>query len=212
MHDATRRRVLRLGGGIALVGMAGCLGDEDDPETGDDGDDDEYGDDDHDDDDEYGDDDHDDDDEYGDDDDENGTKVGDEAPDVELETPDGETITIGPIEKPTIVLLVDIHSEHGKEQSRTIADFHEEYGDSASVVTLNTNLDASMDDLRAFADEYGGDWDHAMCDEETIETYRPHATVTVCVYDEDGILVFRHDGEITYESIEATVEGYLGGH
>ncbi|WP_331232775.1 TlpA family protein disulfide reductase [Natronorarus salvus] len=199
MHDATRRRVLQLSGGIALAGMAGCLGDDDDPEIGDDEDDDT---DDHDG-DEY--DDH-------DDDDDEGTKVGDEAPEVELETPDGESVTIGPIEKPTIVLLVDIHSEYGKKQSRTIADFHEEYGDNAHVLTVNTNLDASMDDLRAFAEEYGGDWDHAMCDEETLATYRPHATVTLCVYDEDGTLVFRHDGEITYESVEAAVDGYLGSN
>ena len=199
MHDATRRRVLQLGGGIALVGMAGCLGDDDDPETGDDDYDDS---DDHDDDtDDYDD----------DDDDEDGTEVGDEAPEVELETPDGETVTIGPIEEPTVVLLVDIHSEYAKEQSRTLVDLHAEYGENAHLVTLNTNLDASMDDLRAFADEYGGDWDHAMCDEETLETYRPHATVTLCVYDEDGTLVFRHDGEITYEAVEAAVDGYLGG-
>jgi peroxiredoxin len=206
MHDATRRRVLQLGGGIALVGMAGCLGDDDDPETGDDDYDDS---DDHDDSD--GDDDYDDSDDHDDSDDE-GTKVGDEAPEVELEKPDGETVTIGPIEKPTVVLLIDIHSEYGKEQSRALVDLHEEYGDSAHVVTLNTNLDASMDDLRAFADEYGGDWDHAMCDEETLETYRPHATVTVCVYDEDGTLVFRHDGEITSESVHAAVDGYLDGN
>lgn len=187
--------MIQLSGGIALASMAGCLGSDENPED-DPGDTNDETDD------------------TGDESkgDENAgdekPKSGDDAPEVEVETPDGKTVTIEPKDEPTVVLFADITSEMGKSHSETLAHLHEEYGDYAYMVTINSNLDVSEDDLEAFHEEYGGDWDHAMGTEDALDKYGIDAAVTICIIDEDGTVVFRADGEIDREAIEEAIEVY----
>lgn len=191
MRDTTRRRMIQLSGGIALASMAGCLGsDDDDGNDGknDDGDGSNDGDD------------------TGDE-----PKSGDEAPDFELETPDGDTVELEPIEKPTIVLFADITSETGKSHSETLVDIREKHDDHARVITVNSDLDASKEDLEAFRGEYGGDWTHAMGTADVIEKYGIDAAVTLCIIDEDGELLLRLDGQVSASSIEQALEEYADG-
>lgn len=191
MRDTTRRRMIQLSGGIALAGMAGCLGNNDD-----DGDDNET---------DGGSEDGNSSDGDGSD---GGAETGDDAPDLDLETPDGESVELKPVDKPTVVLFADVTSEEGKTHSETLVDIYEEYGEYARLITVNSDLEASKDDLREFHEEYGGDWEHAMGTAEVIEEYGIDATVTVCVVDEDGELAFRFDGEVTESAIEEAVETY----
>ncbi|MEM4782180.1 MAG: hypothetical protein QXG03_11555, partial [Halalkalicoccus sp.] len=142
--------MIQLSGGIALAGMAGCLGSDDDDDS--DGSDDEY----------QGnetDDEYDGDSDDGTDDDE--PKNGDDAPTVDVETHDGRTITVEAKDKPTVVLFADVTSEKGKSYSEELVDLHGKYADHAYMLTINSNVDVSKEDLKEFHETYGGDWDHA---------------------------------------------------
>lgn len=201
MREIKRRRMIQLSGGIALASMAGCLGadedpDEDEEENGDDAND-ENGDD-H--------DDHDD----GTKDDEK-PESGDDAPKVDVETPDGKTVTIEPKDKPTIVMFADIESEECKAYTETLVDLHGKYDDYAYMLTVNSNLDVSKEDVKAFHEEHGGDWEHAMGDSKAIDTYGITASVTICVIDEDGKIAFRFDGDVDRETVEAVLEAHAEG-
>lgn len=188
--------MIQLSGGIALTSMAGCLGsgdeepDEDNGDTNDNSTDDD-----------------------GNDKSTNGEtgggpKSGDDAPGVDLETTDGKEITLDSIDEPTIVMFLDITSEEGKSHSETLADLHEKHGEYVRVITINSDLDASKEDLTAFREEYGGDWDHAMGTEDALGKYGIETAVTVCIIDEDGKIVLRLDGDVNRSTIERAVEAY----
>ncbi len=199
MREIKRRRMIQLSGGIALTSMAGCLGadedpDEDEEENGDDANG------------ENGDDDHDD----GTKDDDK-PKSGDDAPKVDVETPDGKTVTIEPKDKPTVVMFADIESEECKAYSETLVDLHGKYEDHAYMVTVNSNLDVSKEDVKAFHEEHGGDWEHAMGDLDALEKYGITASVTICVIDEDGKIAFRFEGDVDRETVEKVLEAYAEG-
>lgn len=191
MRDIDRRRMIQLSGGIALASMAGCLGsgDEDNGDKNDNGDNDT--------------DDNSSGDEKGD-----GPKSGDDAPKVDLETPDGKTITLEHNDEPTVVMFADITSEKGRSHSEMLVELHEKYDDHVYMTTVNSNLDVSKDDLEEFHEKYGGDWDHAMGTKDALEKYGIDTAVTVCVIDTDGTVVLRLDGDATQSTIEQAIETY----
>lgn len=181
--------MMQLSGGIALAGMAGCIGrGDEEKEPGDTNDD-------------------------GSPKDENDNekkraKTGDDAPDFELETPDGEKVKLKPVEKPTVVMFVDVKNEAGKTHSKKLVDFHEKHGDYARVITVNSNLDASKDDVRKFHGKYGGDWECAMGDLDTIGKYDVDAAVALRVIDEHGELVARLDAAVSASGIQMFLDAY----
>lgn len=179
--------MLQLSGGIALAGMAGCIGrgDEDEKGSGDTKDDSSNG-----------------------DGAKKKAKTGEKAPTFELETPDGEKVKLESGGKPTVVLFADVTSEAGKTHSKTLVDFHEEHGDHARVITVNSNLDASKDDVRAFHKAYGGDWECAMGDADVLETYDVNAAVALFVIDEHGDLAARLEAEVTASGIRMFLDAY----
>lgn len=196
MRDTTRRRMIQLSGGIALAGMAGCLGSDDEEPTDENTNEDDTNTN-----------------ESSNETDENekddaGANTGDKAPEFNVETPEGETVTLEPVEKPTVVLFTDVTSEEGKTHSQTLVDLHEKHGEEIRLITINSNLDVSKDDLREFRENYGGDWKHAMSTVEVNEKYGIDATATLCVVDDDGELALRFDGEITASAIEDAIEAY----
>lgn len=189
--------MIQLSGGIALASMAGCLGSDDDngdddPDNGDNGDN------------------GDNDEKNGDNDNEkdDGPKSGDDAPKTDVETPDGKTITVEAKDKPTVVMFADITSEKGKSYSETLVDLHGKYDDHAYMLTINSNMDVSKEDLKEFHEKHGGDWDHAMGTEDAIEKYGIEASVMVYVIDEDGKVVFRAEGDVDRETVEKAIEQY----
>lgn len=183
--------MLQLSGGIALAGVAGCIGrgDEEDVKGSDDPK-------------------KDDDSSKKDDDAKKRAKTGDDAPDFELETPDGESVKLKPIEKPTVVLFVDVEHEAGKSHSKKLVDFHEEHADHARVISVSSNLDASKDDVRTFHEAYGGDWECAMGDADVLESYDVDAAVTMAVIDEHGDLAARLEAEVTASGIQMFLDAY----
>ncbi|WP_122090129.1 peroxiredoxin family protein [Halalkalicoccus subterraneus] len=196
--------MIQLSGGIALASMAGCLGSEEDPDedpddTGDDSKDGNNGE------------------EKEDEKKENEKKEdekpknGDDAPKVDVETPDGETITVEAKDKPTVVLFADIRTEEGKSYSKTLVDLHEEYGDRAYVLTINSNTAVSKKDLEEFHEKYGGDWDHATCDDDVLEKYGIEASVTIYVIDEDGKIAFHAEEDIDRKTVKKALEAYADG-
>lgn len=202
MSDMNRLHMIQLFSGTAFASIAGCLGsddnDDDDPDTGDNGD---NGDD-------YDRDENGDNGNNGDSDENDGLESGDDAPKTDVKTPDGETITVEPKGKPTVVMFVDITTEKGKSYSETLVELHGKYDDYAHMLTINSNLDVSKEDLQEFKENYGGDWDHAMGTEDAIEKYGVEASVLICVIDEDGKVVFRADGDIDYDTVETALGQY----
>jgi cytochrome oxidase Cu insertion factor (SCO1/SenC/PrrC family) len=185
--------MLQLTGGIALAGMAGCLGLGDDDEEAEesDGDVEEE--------------------EYEGYEESSGgdrAKTGDDAPDFDLETPDGEKVELKPVEKPTVVMFADVTNDAAKSHSKTLVDFEEKHGDHARVVTINSNLDASKDDVRTFQTAYGGDWECAMGTHEVIEKYDVDAAVALFVVDERGKLVARLEAEATAAALGMFLDAY----
>lgn len=193
MRDTTRRRMLQLSGGIALAGMAGCIGRGDEGDGPDDTDDKESKKDDE---------------KKNGDDTKKRAKTGDDAPDFELETPDGETVKLKPVEKPTVVMFVDVESEAGRSHSKKLVDFHRKHGDHARVITVNSNLDASKDDVREFHGKHGGDWECAMGDLDTVRQYDVDAAVALRVIDEHGELVARLDAAVSASGIQMFLDAY----
>ncbi|MCL7417170.1 MAG: thioredoxin family protein [Halalkalicoccus sp.] len=189
--------MIQLSGGIALASMAGCLGSDEDPkdtdDTGEKNGDTDGGKDKK-------------------DDEKNDTpKSGDDAPKADVETDDGKTVTIEGKDDPAIVMFADVESEKCKSYSETLVDLHEEYGDRVYMLTVNTNMDVSMEGLKEFHGKYGGDWDHAMGSEDLLEKYDIESTVTICVIDEDGTIAFRTDGDIDRKTVEKALEAYVDG-
>lgn len=182
--------MLQLSGGIALAGMAGCIGRGDEEKKKSSG-------------------------ETKDDDSSNGddgankrAKTGEKAPEFELETPDGEKVKLEPGGKPTVVLFADVTSEAGKTHSKTLVDFHEKHADHARVITVNSDLDASKDDVRAFHEAYGGDWECAMGDADVLETYDVDAAVALFVVDEHGDLAARLEADATASGLRMFLDAY----
>ncbi len=185
--------MIQLSGGIALASMAGCLGssDEEPKEDEKNGDDNEKADD-----------------ESTTDEKDDGPKTGDDAPSVDLETHDGEKVSFDAGEKPTVVMFADVTSAEGKSHSETLDALYEEYHERVHVVTVNSNLDASKEDLKEFHENYGGNWEHAMGTEEVLDAYGIGETVTLCIIDEDGKVVLRLDGDVKKSTIEQAIEAH----
>lgn len=184
--------MLQLSGGIAVAGMAGCIGRGDEGDKGD----------------VKGSDDTDDDSSKKDEGATKRAKTGEKAPDFELETPDGEAVKLEADGKPTVVLFADVTSEAGKTHSKTLVDFHEEHADHARVITVNSDLDASEDDVRAFHEAYGGDWECAMGEADVLETYDVNAAVVMAVIDEHGDLAARLEAEVTASGLRMFLDAY----
>jgi peroxiredoxin len=181
--------MLQLSGGIALAGMAGCIGrgdEEAERSSGDTKDEDSSI----------------------DDETKKRAKTGEKAPEFELETPDGEKVKLDSGGKPTVVLFADVTSEAAKSHSRTLVDFHEEHADHARVITVNSDLDVSKDDVRAFHEAYGGDWECAMGDADVLETYGVNAAVALFVVDEHGDLAARLEAETTADGLRMFLDAY----
>lgn len=196
--------MIQLSGGIALASMAGCLGseessDEDPDDTGDDSKDGDNG--------EKKEDEKVEDEKKKDE----KPKNGDDAPKVDVETPDGETITVEAKDKPTVVMFADIRTEEGKSYSKTLVDLHEEYGDRAYVLTINSNTKVSKKDLKGFHEKYGGDWDHAMCGVDVLEEYGVEGSVTIYVIDEHGKIAFHAEEDIDRKTVRKALEAYADG-
>lgn len=197
MRDNTRRRMLQVTGGLALAGMAGCLGLGDDDEEAEESDGDveeneeEY-------------------EGYEESSGDDRAKTGDDAPDFDLETPDGEKVELKPVEKPTVVMFADVTNDAAKSHSKTLVDFEEKHGDHARVVTINSNLDASKDDVRAFQKAYGGDWEFAMGTRDVVEKYDVDVAVALFVVDERGKLAARLEAETTAAALGMFLDAYAG--
>lgn len=184
--------MLQLSGGIALAGMAGCLGRGEDAGS----------------DDVNGNGSPKDEEKDADEKDEKKATPGEDAPDFELETPNGETVKLKPVDEPTVVMFVDVEHEAGKSHSKKLVDFHEKHGDQARVLTVNSNLDASKEDVRTFHERHGGDWRCAMGDRDVVRKYDLDAAVTLCVIDEHGKLAARLDAAVTAAGIRMFLDAY----
>lgn len=132
-----------------------------------------------------------------------GTSVGDQAPDFELESTDGNPVALYSVERPTVLIFIASSCPSCREQSLNLREVHDQLGDSIRAISIDIDPNlSSMEDLRDFQEQYGGDWPHAMATAEFLETYRARATNTTYVLDVGGTITYTDDSVTSVETLE----------
>lgn len=132
-----------------------------------------------------------------------GTSVGDQAPDFELEATDGDSVALYPAERPTVLIFIASSCPSCREQSQNLREVHDQLGDSIRAISIDIDPHlSSMEDLRDFQEQYGGDWSHAMATAEFLEAYRARATDTTYVLDVNGMITYADESVTSVETLE----------
>lgn len=132
-----------------------------------------------------------------------GTDVGDQAPDFELETTDGDSVALYPVEQPTVLIFIASSCSSCREQSLNLREVYDQWGDSIRPISIDIDPHlSSLEDLRDFQEQYGGDWPHAMATAEFLETYRAQATNTTYVLDVGGTITYTDESVTSVETLE----------
>lgn len=179
----SRRRFVRSIGSIAFVGLAGCLSETDQEAQNEDNVDDNG--------------------ETSNGNATEGTGVGEQAPDFELETTDGDSIALYPVERPTVLIFIASSCPSCRDQSRNLREVYDQFGDNFRPISIDIDPHlSSTEDLRDFQEQYGGDWPHAMATAEFLETYHASATDTTYVLDIDGTITYTDESVTSVGTLE----------
>jgi cytochrome oxidase Cu insertion factor (SCO1/SenC/PrrC family) len=126
-----------------------------------------------------------------------GLDVGQKPPDFSLQTTAGTEVTLHPIEKPTVLFLMAAWCTSYKQEEDNLKQVHETFGDDVQLIAIDMDPDRdSMEDLRQFKTQYGGDWIHAMGTKELIQTY--------CLTSLDVTYIINKNDVTTYTDSDVT--------
>lgn len=132
-----------------------------------------------------------------------GTSVGDQAPDFELETTDDDSVALYPVERPTVLIFIASSCPSCREQSLNLREADDQLGDSIRPISIDIDPHlSSIEDLRDFQEQYGGDWPHAMATAEFLEAYRARATDTTYVLDVSGTITYTDESVTSVGTLE----------
>jgi thiol-disulfide isomerase/thioredoxin len=117
-----------------------------------------------------------------------GLGVGERPPDFSLESVAGDTISLRPVEHPTVLFFMAAWCTSCKEEEHSLAQLHEQYGEQVRLISIDVDPQRdSMADLRQFKQQYGGDWPHLMGTTELIRAYRITSLDTTYLLDRQGV-------------------------
>lgn len=132
-----------------------------------------------------------------------GTSVGDQAPDFDLDPTDGDSVALYPVERPTVLIFIASSCPSCREQSLNLREVYDQLGDSIRAISIDINPHlSSMEDLRDFQEQYGGDWPHAMATAEFLDTYRARATDVTYVLDVGGTITYTDESVTSVGTLE----------
>ena len=130
-----------------------------------------------------------------------GLKTGGEAPDFSLQTLDGEMVELSDFEGKKVIL--NFWATWCKPCREEMPDLQSIYAErDEDVVILAVNMDAH-NDVKGFIDSYSVAFPVLLDKEDEVsDMYQVISLPTTYFIDEDGIIVQKHIGQITYEQLE----------
>lgn len=127
----------------------------------------------------------------------NGLNVGETPPDFTLQTTSGEQVTLHDGDRPTVVFFMASWCTTCRFESENLQEIRAKYGNSVRIISVDVDPSRdSMDDLRQFQSQYGGEWIHAMGTSELVQDYRVQSLDTTYILNEHGVTVYR-DTDVT---------------
>jgi thiol-disulfide isomerase/thioredoxin len=124
-----------------------------------------------------------------------GLGVGERPPDFALKSVGGDTISLRPVEHPTVLFFMAAWCTSCKEEEHSLAQLHEQYGEQVRLISIDVDPQRdSMVDLRQFKQQYGGDWPHLMGTTELIRAYRITSLDTTYLLDRQGVTHYKDMG------------------
>ena len=133
-----------------------------------------------------------------------GLKTGGEAPDFSLQTLDGEMVELSDFEGKKVIL--NFWATWCKPCREEMPDLQSIYAErDEDVVILAVNMDAH-NDVKGFIDSYSVAFPVLLDKEDEVsDMYQVISLPTTYFINEDGIIVQKHIGQITYEQLEETL-------
>lgn len=126
-----------------------------------------------------------------------GLNVGQKPPDFSLQTTTGDEATLHPVEKPTALFFMAAWCTSCKQEEGNLKQVHETFGDDIRLMSIDMDPDRdSMNDLRQFKTQYGGEWIHAMGTQELIRTYRLTSLDTTYIINQNDVTTYT-DSDVT---------------
>ena len=130
-----------------------------------------------------------------------GLKTGGVAPDFSLQTLDGERVKLSDFEGKKVILnFWATWCKPCREEMPDLQSIYQESDDD--VVILAINMDAH-NDVEGFIDSYSVTFPVLLDENDQIsDMYQIISLPTTYFIDEDGTIVQKHLGQITYEQLE----------
>lgn len=126
-----------------------------------------------------------------------GLSVGEKPPDFTLQMTAERTVSLRPVEKPTILFFMAAWCTSCKQEESNLKQIQQQYDDDVRLISIDMDPDRdTMDDLRQFKQQYGGDWIHAMGTQQLIQKYRLTSLDTTYIIDQSGVTVYK-DSDVT---------------
>ncbi len=134
-----------------------------------------------------------------------GLKTGGEAPDFSLQTLDGERVKLSDFEGEKVILnFWATWCKPCREEMPDLQSIYEERDDD--VVILAINMDAH-NDVEGFIDSYSVTFPVLLDENDQVsDMYQIISLPTTYFIDEDGTIVQKHLGQITYEQLEEILQ------
>lgn len=139
-------------------------------------------------------------------DEEVGTKVGMRAPDLLLQTMDGEVVSLSDFKGKKVLLnFWATWCPPCRDEMPDMVDFYDAYGDDVEIVAVNvTYSETNPEGIQPFLDEFGVDFT-VLKDEDGLvsdSVFGVHVLPTSYIINRDGVIMNLARGPLTYELME----------
>lgn len=136
------------------------------------------------------------------------TLVGKPAPSFEVTTLDGRTVSLEDYRgKPLILDLMATWCGPCKEEIAHLREVQRAYGDGVAILSIGVDPTETPEQLRAFKEEYGSEWDMAPDRDGIGRKYGLQIIPLLVVVGADGTVLFAQQGVVH----PATLAQVLGG-
>ncbi len=131
-----------------------------------------------------------------------GVDVGNEAPDFTLADTYGDDVVLSTLRgKPVLLYFWATGCVYCEEQHPRMQDFHETYGDSLSVISVNIGDDPDL--INAYMGENGLTFPCLVADAAMQAAYEANSVPLALVLDAEGLVTFNnHPGYLTETQLQ----------
>lgn len=139
-----------------------------------------------------------------------GLSVGKKPPEFSLESLAHGTVSLYPVQKPTVLSFIAVSCPSCREQEVNLKPVHERYGDEVRIMTISAEPNRDVrDDLRRFKEQYGSDWIHAIGTAQVIRNYRITSMDTTYILDTEGRITYKDTSVTSTKTFEEQVSKLL---